>query len=384
MSPAERWFTRLGKARLKIGTLARPGFGYMTVVALSAFTAYKINQATGLNDWIRLRIAGGASPWMTGSWEWCPTSPPSIARGTTGNYPAGGSASTFYWFLRATSNGGTGGACAGSPITLSRYQPSPTSGISDMTARGNVLSSWQAQTPGVIASPQATNTTFTVVVMPDAAIDDAMIFDSIRPATPTDSETDDQYADPGEWTPVLTQPLFDAPTAQEARDTLLGDPNVALELGRILDPAWEGEPFEWLPAQPLESYEAYVTRLRAAGWLGTATKMTLGPANGDPEYGASGVPCTSVAAGAQIGAGTGVAIYENPAIFGSDDPNPGQPACTGRLATSKDTRRCSFFTVAWAVKSAENRRSTMRPASRHGNISGTLKQRLASRGQFST
>jgi hypothetical protein len=88
--------------------------------------------------------------------------------------------------------------------------------------------------------------------------------------------------------------------------------------------------------------------------LGTITHVTLGPTNGDAEFTASGVPCTSVRIGSQIGTGTPVTIYQNPAIFGSGDPTRGEPACTGRLVTSQYGKRCTFHDIPWEIKRAGN------------------------------
>ncbi|MCP9485178.1 MAG: hypothetical protein MSC30_04920 [Gaiellaceae bacterium MAG52_C11] len=106
-------------------------------------------------------------------------------------------------------------------------------------------------------------------------------------------------------------------------------------------------PIVWVAANSAETYDDYLIRLRALGWLGTVSLITLGDNNGDSEYIASGVPCTSVQTGARIAPSDPASIYQNSVTLGAGDPNQTSAACTGRLLTSKTSKRCSFHIVRW-------------------------------------
>ncbi len=185
------------------------------------------------------------------------------------------------------------------------------------------------------------------------------------PATPTGPITswNGQTAPDG----VLTVP--DAPSSDDtdaAKDALI--PPSAKGAGDLTDPQlggtiriattewpdhpWPPDPLNgnitWAAASPTETYDQYVARLRSHGWLGTAIKVTLDENNGDPEFIAGGVPCTSAATGSSIGASDAVRIFVNPSAFGEGDPTPGLPACPGRLATSKTSNKCTFKGNRWA------------------------------------
>ena len=139
-----------------------------------------------------------------------------------------------------------------------------------------------------------------------------------------------------------------SPAADSIRDALMaGDDETDVKIGQLIDPGYEGEEFEWSSAEPLESYSAYLARLRTAGWLGTATVVTLQDTDGDPDFGASGVPCTSVASGAVIGSTTPVTIYKNATTFGSGYPSSGGPNCNGRLQTTQYGNRCRLTSGSW-------------------------------------
>jgi hypothetical protein len=131
-----------------------------------------------------------------------------------------------------------------------------------------------------------------------------------------------------------------------------------------------GTPIVWAAPTVTETYDQYLSRLRNLGWLGTVTPVTLADNNGDPEFIASGVPCTSVQTGATIGSSDPVTIYQNPAAFGSADPSQSLPACPGRLATSKTSNKCTFKNNRWASVIAGNESSTTTHATKHGPTSG--------------
>jgi hypothetical protein len=77
-----------------------------------------------------------------------------------------------------------------------------------------------------------------------------------------------------------------------------------------------GGPLIILPSPALyETYEDYVARLRSRGWLGAATVVELGIDEGDPAYGARGVPCTSVRVGVRTPPEADITFYVNPSIF---------------------------------------------------------------------
>jgi hypothetical protein len=109
----------------------------------------------------------------------------------------------------------------------------------------------------------------------------------------------------------------------------------------------------WPTPNPSETYAQYISRLQTVGYLGDITQLTLDDGNGDPEYGASGIPCTSITPGATIGANDPVTIYVNPASM-SDDPSPSLPACPGHMLTSKTTTKCTLHTIDWASQRATN------------------------------
>jgi hypothetical protein len=89
-------------------------------------------------------------------------------------------------------------------------------------------------------------------------------------------------------------------------------------------------PLVWpAPSQP-ETYLNYLSRLRANGWLGTASISSLPDSLNDPLYGPNGVPCTDVVAGTRIMPGSAVTFYSN-----GDDPSGGIGGadCSGGSAT---------------------------------------------------
>jgi hypothetical protein len=116
--------------------------------------------------------------------------------------------------------------------------------------------------------------------------------------------------------------------------------------GTVADPTVD---FTWLGSTPDETYAQYVVRLQNAGWLGSATVVTLDQNNGDPDYRAGGVPCTSVATGTVVSPADEITIYKNADTFDSGDPNPNLTACPGRLDTTKTSNKCSFKKHQWSV-----------------------------------
>ena len=82
-------------------------------------------------------------------------------------------------------------------------------------------------------------------------------------------------------------------------------------------------PIKWFGAAQGETYTAYLARLRAAGWLGTALVTQLGVNGGDPAYGAGGVPCTNVIPGTGIAATTTVQFFVNPSSFSGGSSSRG-------------------------------------------------------------
>lgn len=133
--------------------------------------------------------------------------------------------------------------------------------------------------------------------------------------------------------------------AADIREGLLGGgPAADLEIGVVVDPSWQGEPFEWSASVPEETYTVYLARLRAAGWLGALTVVNLDSSNGDVDYGLGGVPCTSVMPGTTVGSGSGATFYVNPTSGGfADDSQPQSgPTCGGARATSLQEPRCNF------------------------------------------
>lgn len=66
-----------------------------------------------------------------------------------------------------------------------------------------------------------------------------------------------------------------------------------------------------------ETYSAYVSRLQAQGWIGTAVVTTLDPSDEDPNYGPGGVPCTSIESGEHVLRDQTVTFYVNPSPLGT-------------------------------------------------------------------
>jgi hypothetical protein len=137
-------------------------------------------------------------------------------------------------------------------------------------------------------------------------------------------------------------PGYASPEMQAARQAILADPYSSLEIGRLIDPTWEGEAFAWPAPNPTETYPAYVNRLRADGWLGTATVDELSPLESDPAYGPSGIPCTTVENGDVIGSGSAVTFYRNSTVFSSDEHGSGGGSCGGGDVTSLGDPLCEF------------------------------------------
>jgi hypothetical protein len=71
-------------------------------------------------------------------------------------------------------------------------------------------------------------------------------------------------------------------------------------------------PLLWPAPGTAETYAQYLLRLRDAGWMGTATVITLLEQQGDPSYVLAGVPCTSVSPGTAISQTTSVTFFKNP------------------------------------------------------------------------
>lgn len=150
---------------------------------------------------------------------------------------------------------------------------------------------------------------------------------------------------------INNDPGSTSATADNVRAALLSGPDAAdLEIGKLVHPDWEGGPFSWLSPTSGETYAAYETRLRTAGWLGVATVLTLASNNGDSEVAPGNVACTSTPGGATIGVLTPVTIYKNPTVLGNGAPESGAPACPGRLSTTKYLKKCTFGDIQWAVK----------------------------------
>jgi hypothetical protein len=173
-------------------------------------------------------------------------------------------------------------------------------------------------------------------------------------------------------------PGFASPEMQAAREAILADPYAALEIGRLIDPTWEGEPFTWPAPNPIETYPAYVARLRTEGWLGTATVDELSPLESDPAYGAAGIPCTTVEDGDVIGSGAAVTFYRNSSVFSSDEHGSGAEAAVAetprRSATGSANSTISSATIrSRAVGRARSRRGvpmcSIRNAPPHGRCS---------------
>ena len=68
-------------------------------------------------------------------------------------------------------------------------------------------------------------------------------------------------------------------------------------------------------ANPNETYPNYINRLRGLGWVGTATPVQLDRANGDPAYGADGVPCRSLLPAVPVAPSYPLTFYRNPTTF---------------------------------------------------------------------
>lgn len=61
-----------------------------------------------------------------------------------------------------------------------------------------------------------------------------------------------------------------------------------------VNPDEDNMPFQYFRPLQGETYDAYVARLQAAGWLGTATYIDLTETTGDPDLGPNGVPQVGV------------------------------------------------------------------------------------------
>lgn len=137
-------------------------------------------------------------------------------------------------------------------------------------------------------------------------------------------------------------PGYASPEMQAARQAILADPYTALEIGRLIDPTWEGEPFTWPAPNSIEAYPAYAARLRTEGWLGTAMVDELSPLESDPAYGPAGTPCTTVENADVVGSGAAVTFYRNSSVFSSDEHGSGGGSCGGGDITPRDDRICEF------------------------------------------
>jgi hypothetical protein len=68
-------------------------------------------------------------------------------------------------------------------------------------------------------------------------------------------------------------------------------------------------------ANPNETYPNHINRLRGLGWVGTATPVQLDRANGDPAYGADGVPCRNLLPAVPVAPNYPLTFYRNPTTF---------------------------------------------------------------------
>jgi hypothetical protein len=110
---------------------------------------------------------------------------------------------------------------------------------------------------------------------------------------------------------------------------------VSLASGLVFTVNPDPLPVIWPSAETSETYDQYLSRLRAIGWLGTATTSQLGSEEGDLAYVASGVPCTSVVSGVRVDPSTPVTFYENPSSsFAPDEHGFDGGSCGGGYASS--------------------------------------------------
>jgi hypothetical protein len=122
------------------------------------------------------------------------------------------------------------------------------------------------------------------------------------------------------FAPYVDQPYdTDVPTYEQedeldldaARSTLDTDVEAGAWVDTILDPEYDG--FTIPAPEGDETYEAYVSRLVALGYVGESALVVLTyPETYDPAYDASVIVRTSPAVGSHVPANTAITVYMNP------------------------------------------------------------------------
>lgn len=315
------------KARRVLGRT--PGFtGTLTLGAGAFYLGWEIPHATGVSDWVYGKVAGVG-----------PAQPE----------PLSGAIRAYYW--KVSGYGGSIYSNAGVvPVDALAMVPEARFSIdsgSTWDTRGGYVQAcvtpgsdptsycntgtfvWSYNGATFKATEAALLEAFQTILWPAGAVEHS--YDTLNEVTgevdrvfvwgepvgvfsdrieateqrPYNASTDaDRKTHTEEWNPALPQPTpeYGSPLQVEVEEALASDEELSVEIGSILHPSGEeaaGETASLPQPRIGETGAAYRTRLRALGYLGTITLLTLDAGDAVPEFGPSVVTQVNVTTGAE-------------------------------------------------------------------------------------